>query len=219
VGRDVLARFMLGARISMFVGAVVVVVGAALGGLVGLLAGVVGGWLDAVLMRLMDAILAFPPLVLAMAVTVGLGAGLGTAAIGVIVSALPWYARVVRSEVIRVKAQAFVESTYAIGASRTRLIARHIVPHVLPIVLIQAAAAFGSAVLALAALGFVGLGAQLPTPEWGAMITDGLQYTLTGEWWVGLFPGLGLLVAVTAASVLADRMRDVLDPRGEQSRG
>lgn len=112
----------------------------------------------------------------------------------------------------------YIESTVAIGATRKRVLWRHIAPHVLPTLLIQGAASFGYAVLALAALGFIGLGAQVPTPEWGAMITDGLQYTLTGQWWVGVFPGLGLLVAVTAANLLADRARDHLDPKGAYAR-
>jgi peptide/nickel transport system permease protein len=166
----------------------------------------------------MDVILAFPPLMLAMAVTVGLGTGIRTAAIGIMLACVPWYARLLRSEVLRLRSLPFVEAAAAIGTSRPRILFRHVVPHVIPTILIQAASVFGFAVLTLAALGFVGLGAQIPTPEWGAMITEGLQYTLTGQWWVGVFPGLGLLVAVTAATVLADRMRDLLDPRGEYAR-
>jgi peptide/nickel transport system permease protein len=165
-------------------------------------------------MRIMDAILAFPPLILAMAVTVGLGAGLETAALGIMLTSLPYYARLLRSEVLRIRSLPFIEAAHALGARQTRIMARHIVPHVVSTLLIQAAAVFGYAILTLAALGFVGLGAQVPTPEWGTMITDGLQYFLTGQWWIGVFPGLGVLLAVTAASVIADRTRDILDPRG-----
>jgi peptide/nickel transport system permease protein len=214
IGRDVFARFNEGARISLAVGSVVVFVGAILGGIAGVVAGASPGWLDATLMRIMDAILAFPALILAMAVTVGLGVGLKTAALGIMLTSLPYYARLLRSEVLRIRSLPFVEAAHAIGARRTRIMARHIVPHVVSTLLIQAAAVFGYAILTLAALGFVGLGAQVPTPEWGTMITDGLQYFLTGQWWIGVFPGLGVLLAVTAASVIADRARDILDPRG-----
>lgn len=215
VGRDVFARFNEGARISLSVGAIVVLAGGFLGSLIGIFAGATGGWVDATLMRVMDAILAFPPLILAMAVTVGLGPGLDTAALGITLTSLPYYARLIRSEVLRIRSLPFIEATYALGARRGRVIVRHIVPHVVSTLLIQSAAVFGYAILTLAALGFVGLGARIPTPEWGAMITDGLQYFLTGQWWIGLFPGFGVLLAVTAASVIADRARDILDPRGQ----
>jgi peptide/nickel transport system permease protein len=215
IGRDVFARFNAGARISLAVGGLVVVVGAFFGTLLGVVAGASGGWIDATLMRIMDAVLAFPPLILAMAVTIGLGAGLRAAAIGIMLTSLPYYARLIRSEVLRIRTLPFVEAAHAMGARRGRIMLRHIVPHVSSTLLIQAAAVFGYAILTLAALGFVGLGAQVPTPEWGVMITEGLQYFLTGQWWIGVFPGLGVLVAVTAASVIADRARDHLDPRGQ----
>lgn len=215
VGRDMLARFNSGAAISLTVGAVVVIVGAIFGGAIGIVAGATGGWVDAVLMRMMDAVLAFPPLVLAMAVTIGLGAGLHNAALGIMLTSLPYYARLLRSEVLRIRSLPFIEAARALGARRGRVMGRHIVPHVVSTLLIQAAAVFGYTILTLAALGFVGLGARVPTPEWGAMITDGLQYFLTGQWWIGVFPGIGVLVAVTAASVIADRARDILDPRGQ----
>ncbi len=218
LGRDVFARFADGARISLLVATIVTVAGALVGGLIGLLAGTVGGFSDGVAMRAMDAILAFPPLILAMAVTVGLGIGLNTAAIGVALVSVPWYARLLRSEALRIRSLPFIEASYAIGMTRSRVISRHVIPHMLPVLFIQMAAAFGYAVLGLASLSFVGLGAQVPTPEWGAMITEGLSYSLTGQWWISIFPGIGLLVTVTAASMLSDRMRDLLDPRGEYAR-
>ena len=215
VGRDIFARFNAGARISLTTGALVVLTGALVGGTIGVVAGVSGGWIDNLLMRVMDAILAFPPLILAMAVTVGLGVGVRTAAIGIMITSVPFYARLLRSEALRVRTLPFVEAAAALGATRLRIIMRHIVPHLMSTLLVQAAAVFGYAILSLAALGFVGLGAQVPTPEWGTMITDGLQYTLTGQWWIGVFPGIGLLAAVTATSLIADRARDILDPRGQ----
>ena len=214
IGRDIFARFNEGARISLGVGLAVAIVGAIFGGAIGIVSGLLGGWIDAVLMRVMDAILAFPPLILAMAVTIGLGAGLRSAAIGITLTSLPYYARLLRSDVLRIRSLPFIEAAHAIGARRIRIMGRHIVPHVVSTLLIQSAALFAFTILTLAALGFVGLGAQVPTPEWGTMITDGLQYFLTGQWWIGMFPGLGVLIAVTAISVIADRARDILDPRG-----
>jgi peptide/nickel transport system permease protein len=218
LGRDVLARVADGARISLLVATLITVAGAIVGGLIGLLAGTIGGASDGVVMRIMDAILAFPPLILAMAVTVGFGIGLDTAAIGVALVSVPWYARLLRSEALRIRSLPFIEASYAIGMKRSRVIARHVVPHMLPVLFIQMAAAFGYAVLGLASLSFVGLGAQVPTPEWGAMITEGLSYSLTGQWWISICPGVGLLITVTAASMLSDRMRDLLDPRGQYAR-
>jgi peptide/nickel transport system permease protein len=215
LGRDVFARFNEGARISLIVGIAVVTTGALVGGTLGLVAGVFGGWLDAVFMRVMDAMLAFPPLILAMAVTVGLGVGLKTAALGIMLTSVPYYARLIRSDVLRIRSLPFVEAAAALGASRTRIILRHIAPHTVSTLFIQASAVFGYAILTLAALGFIGLGAQVPTPEWGTMITEGLANALTGQWWTGVFPGLGVLAAVTAASIIADRARDILDPRGD----
>jgi len=208
LGRDMFARVATGARISLIVATLVTLAGALIGGLIGLLAGTIGGLSDGVVMRLMDAILAFPPLILAMAVTVGLGIGLNTAAIGVALVSVPWYARLLRSEALRIRSLPFIEASYAIGMTRSRVIARHVIPHMLPVLFIQMAAAFGYAVLGLASLSFVGLGAQVPTPEWGALITEGLSYSLTGQWWISIFPGVALLITVTAASMLSDRMRD-----------
>jgi peptide/nickel transport system permease protein len=215
IGRDLFARFNEGAQISLAVGAIVVAAGAVIGGVVGVLAGALGGWVDNALMRVMDSLLAFPPLILAMAVTVGLGVGLKTATLGIILTTVPYYARLLRSDVLRVRALNFVEAAYALGAKRGWIMARHIVPHLVSTLLVQAAAVFGYAILSIAALGFVGLGAQIPTPEWGTIITEGLNDVLTGGWWIGVFPGIGVLVLVTATSIVADRLRDVFDPRGE----
>ena len=218
LGRDVFSRVASGARISLLFALIVSLTGAVIGGIIGLVAGTMGGASDGVTMRFMDAILAFPPLILAMAVTVGLGVGVFTAGIGIALVSIPWYARVMRSEAIRIRSLPFIEAAYAMGATRSRIIRRHILPHLLPVLFIQMAAAFGYAVLALAGLSFVGLGAQVPTPEWGAMITEGLSYALTGQWWVSVFPGVFLLITVTAANVLSDRLRDVLDPSGNMAR-
>lgn len=218
LGRDVLARVAAGARISLVVASLVTLGGALIGGMIGLFAGTIGGPGDGIAMRVMDTILAFPPLILAMAVTVGLGVGLSTAALGIALVSVPWYARLLRAEALRIRSLPFIEAAHAMGSTRGRIISRHVIPHVLPVLFIQMAAAFGFAVLTLAGLSFIGLGAQVPSPEWGAMITEGLQYSLTGEWWIAIFPGVALLVVVTAASMLSDRMRDLLDPRGQYAR-
>jgi peptide/nickel transport system permease protein len=218
LGRDVLARVADGARISLLVATLVTVAGAIVGGLIGLLAGTIGGASDGVVMRVMDSILAFPPLILAMAVTVGFGIGLDTAAIGVALVSVPWYARLLRSEALRIRSLPFIEAAHAMGATRRRIITRHVVPHMLPVLFIQMAAAFGYAILALAGLSFIGLGAQVPTPEWGAMMTEGLSYSLTGQWWISICPGVALLITVTAGMMLSDRMRDLMDPRGHYAR-
>jgi len=216
-GRDVFARFLQGARISLSVGALVVITGLVVGGTMGLMAGISGRVVDNILMRVIDALAAFPPLILAMAITVGLGVGLDTGAFGIMLTSVPYYARLIRSDVVRIRALPAIEAAVAMGASRPRVVLRHIVPHTTSTMLIQSAAVFGYAILTLAALGFVGLGAQIPEPEWGAMITDGLQYALTGQWWIAVFPGLGVLLAVVATNMLADRARDLLDPHGQQA--
>lgn len=215
VGRDVFARFLGGARVSVLVGVVVTVTGGFIGTVLGLIAGFARGWLDVAISRVMDAILAFPPLIFAMAVTIGLGAGLVTATIGIAITAVPWYARLVRGEVLRVRNEQFVEAARALGTPSHQIMFRHVAPHTWTTVFIQSASVFGYSILSLAALGFVGLGAQIPTPEWGVMITEGLTYALTGQWWLGVFPGFGVLLAVTGANLLADRARDLLDPHGE----
>ncbi|MDX0964557.1 ABC transporter permease subunit [Sinorhizobium medicae] len=213
VGRDVLARFIRGAQVSMGVAISVTIAGTLIGGTLGLLAGLIGGWFDVVVSRIMDAILAFPPLILAMAVAIGLGQGIVSAGIDVILAAIPWYFRLLRSEVLRLRTLMYVESAQALGASSFRLIRLHILPQTTSTIFIQASSVFGFSILTLAALGFVGLGIQPPTPEWGTMITEGLAYALTGQWWLGFFPGLGIFILAVSANLIADRLRDIYDPK------
>jgi peptide/nickel transport system permease protein len=212
-GRDVLARVLAGARISLTVGLATAVSGLIFGGLIGTFAGLAGPIADLILARFVDALASFPPLILAMAVTVGLGGGVVTACIGIALSTLPYYSRLIRADILRLKGQPFIEAAQALGASPVRIVARHLLPHAASTILVQSAAVFGYAILTLAGLGFVGLGAPIPTPEWGTMITEGIQYALTGGWWIAFFPGLAIVVTVIIANVLADRLRDWLDPR------
>lgn len=213
VGRDILSRFNAGARISLAVAAIVTVASMVVGGLLGIIGGLFRGWVDAAIMTLMDSILAFPPLIFAVAVALALGAGVEAATIGITITAVPFYARLLRSDVLKIREMTYIEAATAAGISAPSLIVRHIVPQLYSTLLIEAAAVFGFAILTLAALGFVGLGAQPPTPEWGNMITEGLPYSLTGQWWLGVFPGIGVLVASLAAGMIADRLRDFYDPK------
>lgn len=212
-GRDVLARFLAGGRLSLIVGGAVMIGGLVVGALTGLAAARAGRAVDLVVMRLIDGIAAFPPILLAMAVAIGLGGGLWTAALGVAISTLPFYARLMRSEVLRVQSYPFVEAAETMGARSGFILAWHIGPHAASTMLVQCASVFGYAIITLAGLGFVGLGARIPTPEWGLMITEGMQYALTGQWWLTVFPGLGILAAVVAANLFADRLADVLRGR------
>jgi peptide/nickel transport system permease protein len=212
-GRDLLARFMAGARLSLVTGALTVVVGAAVGTAVGMIAGYSVGLVDHALMRIMDAVLAFPPLMLAMAIAMAMGGGgLVSAVVGVSLATIPWYARVIRSRVLEVREFEFVDAARVCGGTAFHILRRHVFPHVVPIVMIQGTLTFGYAILTVAGLGFVGFGASPPTPEWGVMITEGQRYALSGQWWVAFAPGLGILMAVVATNLLGDRIRDVLEP-------
>ena len=213
VGRDILSRFNQGARISLSVAAIVTLTSMIVGGLLGIIAGLMRGWIDEVISTAMDAILAFPPLIFAIAIAIALGASVTSAAIGITVAAVPFYARLLRSDVLKIREMTYVEAAIAAGIPFPSIVIRHIVPLLYSTLLIEAAAVFGFSILTLAALGFVGLGAQPPTPEWGNMITEGLPYSLTGQWWLGVFPGLGVLIASVATGLIADRLRDFYDPK------
>ncbi|CDP50763.1 Dipeptide transport system permease protein DppC [Devosia sp. DBB001] len=219
VGRDVLARFISGAQVSLLVSLVVTVAGTLIGGSLGLAAGFAGGWFDIFVSRVMDAILSFPPLILAMAVAIGLGPGVTSAVIGVILAAIPWYYRLLRSEVMRIRNLAYIDAARALGTSPAKTIVRHVLPQTVSTLFIQASSVFSFSILTLAGLGFVGLGIQPPVPEWGTMITEGLAYALTGQWWLGLFPGLGIFLLAAAANLVADRLRDFYDPKSAAMAG
>lgn len=209
-GRDVLARFLEGGRLSLIVGTVVMLAGLVVGALLGLISARFGGVVDTILMRMTDSIAAFPPILLAMAVAIGMGGGLWAAVLGVVISTIPFFARLMRSEVLRIQSYPFIEAAEAMGATSFFTLRWHIAPHAASTMLVQCASVFGYAIITLAGLGFVGLGAQVPTPEWGVMITEGMQYALTGQWWLTIFPGLGILAAVVGTNLLADRLSQVL---------
>jgi len=217
LGRDLLSRILYGARISLIVGVVVVALAGALGTFVGLIAGYTAGLADEGLMRLTEVFLAFPPLILAMAIAGALGPSLGNAIIAI--AAVTWavYARLSRGQVLSLRRREYVEAARAIGAGRTRIIARHLLPNAIAPLLVQASFDMGSAIISAAGLSFIGFGAQPPTPEWGVMISEGRNFIST-EPWLSLFPGLAILLTVGAFNLLGDALRDTLDPRLRRSR-
>ena len=195
---------MSAGQLDILAAIVITTAGGLVGMSIGLLAGLRRGFTDNATMRLIDSLLAFPPLILALAISVALGAGTTSAALGIAISTVPYYARLMRSEVLRVSALPFVEAAAASGGRPLSIVWRHILPHTWRVMAIQASSVVGYAVLTLAALGFVGLGVQVPTPEWGTMITSGLSFVLSGQWWIGVFPGALLLALVIGCNLVAD---------------
>ena len=212
IGRDLLSRIIHGARISLWVGLVVVGLAGSVGTLLGVAAGYARGWLDTILMRFIDMILAFPGLVLAMAIASSLGPGLTNAMLAVAFVAMPGYTRLARGQALAIREQQYVEAARALGAGHRRIILRHILPNCLSPMLVMATMGMGLAILTAASLSFIGLGAQPPTPEWGAMVASGRAFLLD-QWWYAIFPGLAIFLTVVSFNLLGVWLRDVLDPR------
>jgi peptide/nickel transport system permease protein len=212
LGRDMLSRILWGSRVSLPVAFVAVAVGLVCGGAIGILSGYAGGVVDLLLMRLMDALLAFPGLILAIALVAALGPGLRNAMIAIGVVAIPVYARLVRAVVLQLKQMEFIVATRSIGATPLRLILRHLIPNLINPVIVQVSLSAGFAILAEATLSFLGLGAQLPTPDWGQMINTGAAF-LTTDPWLAIVPGAAISVTVYSFNLLGDALRDALDPR------
>lgn len=211
-GRDVFARVLMGGRVSLRLGFVAVGVASLIGITLGLLASYYGGVIDNLIMRLVDVMLAFPGILLALAIVAILGPSLTNAMIAVGISGSPMYTRVVRGAVLQVKAIAFVDAARQLGASDLRIIWRHIFPNVLAPIVVLATLGVANAIIAGAALSFLGLGAKPPTPEWGLMLADGRNY-LRHAWWITTFPGLAIMLTVLSINLLGDGLRDALDPR------
>ena len=211
LGRDILSRVLAGAHLELEVALIVLLVAGLLGIVLGLLTGYLGGWFDEIVMRVTDIFLGFPALLFAVMLGAALGPSLGHAILAMSVVWWPWYARILRGQVIKLRHDQFVEAAYAIGASPWRIMLKHILPNTIQALLIQATLDVGSAILTAATLGFVGLGAQPPVPEWGAMVAEGQQYVLA-QWWVAVFPGLAIMIVSIGFSLLGDGLRDVLDP-------
>lgn len=210
-GRDILSRMMYGGRISLMMGLVAV----SIAGITGVVLGVISGYyrrIDIYIMQMMDILLAFPSLLLAIAIIAVLGVGLTNAMIAVAISVIPSYVRVVRGAVLSIREKEYIEAVQALGVSDFKIIVKHIFPNVLSPVIVLSTLQFGTSILAAAALSFLGLGAQPPTPEWGAMAYVGKSFLLQA-WWMSLFPGLAIMLVVLGFNLLGDGLRDALDPR------
>jgi peptide/nickel transport system permease protein len=204
---------MHGANISLRVGIAAVALALSLGSLIGLVAGYFGGLTDNILMRLMDVMLSFPATLLAIGIVAARGPGLDNTMLAIGVVNIPIYARLARATTLSIKEQDYITAARAIGAQPGRIIARHVFPNSLSPIIVQGTLSIATAILEAAALGFLGLGAQPPTPEWGAMLSDGYKYLTIGAWWVLLFPGLAIMLTVLGFNLLGDGLRDALDPR------
>lgn len=216
LGRDMLSRLIHGARYSFFIGVVVVLVSATMGILIGLIAGFSRGWVDTLIMRLMDIILAFPSLLLALVLVAILGPSLVNAMLAIAVAYQPHFVRLTRAAVMGELPKDYVTSARVVGAGRMRLMFVTVLPNCLAPIIVQSALSFSNAILDAAALGFLGLGAQPPTPEWGTMLADAREFILRA-WWVVTFPGLAILINVLAINLMGDGLRDALDPKLKRS--
>jgi len=216
VGRDMLSRLLYGARYSFYVGIVVVTVAAAGGIVVGLLSGFAPKWLDTILMRVMDIILAFPSLLLALVLVAILGPSLTNAMIAIAIVLQPHYVRLTRSSVLAERSKDYVTAAKVTGAKLPRLMFITVLPNCLSPIIVQAALSFSTAILDAAALGFLGMGAQPPTPEWGTTLAEAREFILRA-WWVVTFPGLAILITVLAINLMGDGLRDALDPKLRRS--
>lgn len=211
-GRDVLSRTLHGGLITMGASLTIVVLGAVAGTVIGLIAGYVGGAVGFVIMRLVDLMLAFPGILLALAVAAILGPGLRHGVLAVAIVLVPAFVRVVEGATVQVRQLPYVEAARLLGVSKLRIVVRHILPNVRASIIVLTTSWLGIAALWIAALGFIGLGVQPPAPEWGAMLNEGQQFT-TIAWWMSVFPGLLLSIFVVGISLVGDGLRDQLDPR------
>ncbi|HMT94954.1 ABC transporter permease subunit [uncultured Thiothrix sp.] len=216
VGRDMLSRLIYGARYSMFIGFVVVSLAVIVGTLLGLIAGYYQSWLDTIIMRLMDVILAFPSLLLALGLVAVLGPGLVNAMYAIALVMLPHFVRLTRANVLSEKNRDYVIASRIVGASNWRLMFNSILPNCMAPLIVQATLSFSNAILDAAALGFLGMGAQPPIPEWGAMLAEAREF-ISRAWWVVTFPGLAILLTVLSINLVGDALRDALDPRMRRS--
>lgn len=216
LGRDMLSRLLHGARYSFFIGLVVVILAVSGGVVTGLIAGFAGGWIDTLIMRLMDVILAFPSLLLALVMVAILGPSLENAMIAIAIVLQPHYVRLTRASVLSELPKDYVTSARVAGAGIFRLMFITVLPNCLPPIIVQAALSFSTAILDAAALGFLGLGAQPPTPEWGTMLSEAREFILRA-WWVVTLPGVAILITVLAINLMGDGLRDALDPKLKRS--
>jgi peptide/nickel transport system permease protein len=218
LGRDILSRIIYGTRISLRIAVLAAVIATVIGAPLGLISGYFRGRVDDLLMRLTDMFMAFPRLILAMAIAAALRPTLENVIIAISLAAWPAYTRLARSVTLGLREENFVEAARALGASPLRILARHIAPGVISPMVIQVSLDMGGIILTAAGLGFIGFGAQPPTPEWGVMISEGRTY-ITDQWWVPTFPGIAISLFVLGFNLLGDGIRDILDPRLRSVRG
>lgn len=216
LGRDIFARVVYGARVTLAIALLVAAIGTPLGMLIGVVAGYLGGAVDEILMRLADVFLAFPRLILAIAFAAALGPGVENAVLAIAIAHWPSYARLARAETLNVKSNDYIQAMRVLGAGKVRIMAGHIAPLCMSSIIVRMSLDMGTIILTAAGLGFLGLGAQPPVPEWGLMVSDGRQY-LVDQWWVSTLPGMAILVVVMGFNLLGDGVRDVLDPRQRQA--
>jgi peptide/nickel transport system permease protein len=214
-GRDLLSRLVFGARLTLYVVTLVALLAAPIGLVVGTVAGYAGGWIDAVLMRITDIFLAFPRLILALAFVAALGPGIENAVIAIAITSWPPYARIARAETLTIRNADYIAAVRLVGASPWRIVARHIMPLCLSSVIVRVTLDMAGIILTAAGLGFLGLGAQPPSPEWGAMIAGGRAYVLD-QWWVAAAPGAAIFLVSLAFNLLGDGLRDALDPKAQR---
>ncbi|RVC64638.1 ABC transporter permease, partial [Mesorhizobium sp. M00.F.Ca.ET.038.03.1.1] len=216
LGRDIYSRIVYGARWTLYVVILVAIIAAPIGLLVGTVAGYAGGWTDTILMRVTDIFLAFPKLVLALAFVAALGPGIENAVLAIAITSWPPYARIARAETLTVRNSDYIKAVQLMGASPVRIVLRHIMPLCISSLIIRVTLDMAGIILTAAGLGFLGLGAQPPLPEWGAMIASGRRFILD-QWWVAAAPGAAILIVSLGFNLLGDGLRDALDPRsGDQ---
>lgn len=211
-GRDVFARILFGGRISLFVGAATILISLSLGSVIGATAGYYGGKVDNILMRIMDVFLAIPSILMAISIVAALGNGMGNLMVALSVSSVPRFARIVRSSILTVKGQDFVEAAKAYGCKNSKIIFRHILPNAIGPIIVQASLSMASTILMISSLSFVGLGLPSSIPEWGAMLSDAKEYMRYNPYLI-IFPGIAIILAVMAFNLIGDGLRDALDPK------
>ena len=209
IGRDVLARFLYGGRLSLRVGVIAIALGATIGITIGLIAGYYGGWLDAASSWFTDVLLSFPDILLALAIIAVLGPGITNAMLAIGIAFIPSFMRLTRGNVLAIREMGYVEAAHAIGTPDIQILSRHILPNALRTLLVLLTLGIGSAILAGAALSFLGLGAQPPTPEWGAMLNAGQKF-IRQAWWLTVFPGVGIFMTVLAINLMGDAISDAV---------